>query len=175
MGNIRSYKGLDILVDALARVGGTRLIRLVIAGKWEVPNHEMRTIVTPRRRYHLELHSGFVARRDLIAMLCGCDSVVLPYKHASQSGAGLAALRFGTPIIATKTGGLEELVGDHGKSFLALPGDLESMRKSLERFTELGAREVAEWRSELKLLGPEKFSWKKAAALTNGIYQEVGI
>lgn len=172
-GTVSRYKGVDILLRAFAGLESQHPVRLVIAGKWEFPVAEIAGLVSDvRKRHRVDLHLGFVPRAAAAAMLCGCDATVLPYRHATMSAAAMAALRFSAPMIATKTGGLPDVVGSFGRRLLAQPGDPASLRWSLAEFLNMGVM-VPVWKEELRRLAREEFSWQGVAARTVEIYKEL--
>ena len=65
----------------------------------------------------ITLEERFVAESELPALVGWCDAFLLPYgEFYSQSGVATLALANGKPIIASKSGGLAELIvdGDNG-------------------------------------------------------------
>ena len=58
------------------------------------------------------LHEGFVSDERFDEWLVAADCLVLPYRAILSSGVLERARLFGTPVIATRVGGLEEQAGD---------------------------------------------------------------
>jgi glycosyltransferase involved in cell wall biosynthesis len=116
-GRISHYKGLDVLLDAMPLVWERHPeVELVIAGEGEVPSRP--ALSDPR----VSLRRGYLADAELPALFAASSCVVLPYRQASQSGVGTQARQFGRAVVATRVGGLAELVGpDQGR--LVEPGD----------------------------------------------------
>ena len=57
--------------------------------------------------------------------------VILPYLDATQSGVVVTALEFGTPIIATDTGGLKEQLCDGKIGLFCKPGQADSLSEQM--------------------------------------------
>ncbi len=121
-GLVRPYKGLDVLLDALAMALEKRPLHLVVAGefwKGSRPQYEVQIerlgiseAVTIVDEYLPdELFAAFIDRADV---------VVLPYKSATQSGVIQAAFGRNTPVITTDVGGLAEVV-ENGRNGLIVP------------------------------------------------------
>jgi glycosyltransferase involved in cell wall biosynthesis len=113
-GRFEPYKGLAVLADAMKRVWMARPeVRLLITGtgksEWE--------LVDPR----VDRVRGYLPEADVDQFLERVTVMALPYTEASQSGAGSVALGRGIPLVASRIGGLPELVLD--ESYLAEPGD----------------------------------------------------
>jgi glycosyltransferase involved in cell wall biosynthesis len=94
---------------------------------------------------------------------------VLPYHRASQSGIAQLAFAFGVPVVATRVGGLPEVIEDHSTGLLVNAGDEQGMADamlrlltdpSLCRALSARAREEAATR----------YSWSHVAKLTQEVY-----
>lgn len=98
----RRYKGTSVIGD-LARAGVDGW-RFVAAGVGAPPADGTTG---------LESVPGFVPADRLVAMVQAADVCLLPYRHATQSGAVVLAQSLGTPVIASAVGGIPEQVSDH--------------------------------------------------------------
>jgi glycosyltransferase involved in cell wall biosynthesis len=71
------------------------------------------------------------------------DVVVIPSDTEGQPSVAIEAGLSGLPVVATRVGGLAEVVQDGGSGFLVPPGDhsalAESIRAALSRRSEMGA------------------------------------
>lgn len=106
-GRMSYYKGLDVLLDAMDQVWKARPgVTLTVAGEGELPVHPA---LSDRR---VVLHQGHVPEHEIPRLFRDATAVVLPYRQASQSGVGSLALQYGRPVIASRLGGLPELVGE---------------------------------------------------------------
>jgi glycosyltransferase involved in cell wall biosynthesis len=106
-GRMSYYKGLDVLLDSMTEVWEQRpQTTLTVAGEGEIPPHP--ALSDPR----VTLRREYLAEDDLPPLFSGATCVVLPYRQASQSGVGSLAMQHGRAVIATRVGGLPELVGD---------------------------------------------------------------
>ena len=103
-GRLAPYKGLDLLAEALRRLG-TRpdlVVRVVGRGTESAALRALRCLpdVTVENRW--------VPEEEIAALLAWADALVLAYREASQSGVAAAALAAGRWVIATRVGGLAE-------------------------------------------------------------------
>jgi glycosyltransferase involved in cell wall biosynthesis len=101
-GRLRTYKGLDLLAAALARVTGEIQVRVVGRGP------ETAALAALRALPGVTVENRWVPEAEIGALLSWSDALVLPYREASQSGVAAAALAAGRPVIATRVGGLTE-------------------------------------------------------------------
>lgn len=105
-GRVSHYKGLDVLLDAMPAVWARMPeLRLKVAGEGQVPDHPV--LADPR----VEAHFEHVPEEAVPALFAAATCVVLPYRQASQSGVGSLAREYGRAVVATRVGGLPELVG----------------------------------------------------------------
>lgn len=123
-GFVRPYKGLDILIDALAQVKQQRLFHLLIAGEfWQggMATYQAQ-IDALRLNEDITILNEYLPDEQLAACIDRAEVVVLPYKSATQSAVIQMAFGRGTPVITTDVGGLAEVV-EHGRSGLVVPPD----------------------------------------------------
>lgn len=138
-GFIRKYKGLDLLLEAMAdekiRQAG---IKLLVAGEFY---EDQRPYMAMMER--LKLHDRLIVRTDFIPdsevkyYLCAADAVVQPYRSATQSGVTPLAYHFERPMIVTNVGGLPALVPD-GKAGLVAEPNAASIAEHILQFYETG-------------------------------------
>ena len=80
----------------------------------------------------VEIRRGFIPPDDIIDAIQSADVVLLPYLGASQSGVAAAAFGNGRPVIASRTGGLVDVV-EHGVNGLFVaPGDPQALADAVE-------------------------------------------
>jgi glycosyltransferase involved in cell wall biosynthesis len=113
VGRMLPYKGLDLLAEAWAAIPRNERCQLIIAG--EADQHPSVTnALSQLRAEGAEVRLGWLADRELAALVAGSRAVVLPYREASQSGLIPIAHAAGVPVIATDVGSLREQVGESG-------------------------------------------------------------
>ena len=134
-GLIREYKGLHILAKAYRTLAVDRNlpVTLTVAGSGDF---------NPYRNEYASLPNTRIINRRIkdeeIEELFSIPQcvVVLPYLDATQSGVIVTALEFGTPIIASDTGGLKEQLQDGEIGLFCEPGDADSLSKQLIHMLE---------------------------------------
>jgi glycosyltransferase involved in cell wall biosynthesis len=155
-GFIRKYKGLDILLEAMAdsriRVSG---IKLMIAGEfYENAEPYMEQIKKLDIQDQLIFRAEFIPTEEVKYYLCAVDVVVQPYRNASQSGVTPLAYHFEKPMIVSNVGGLPSLV-PHEKAGLVTAADPLSIATAILRYYELGEQYfIPHLRTE-----KQKYSW----------------
>ena len=111
-GFIRAYKGLDILLEALADIRVAALpIKLIIAGEFYEDAAPYEALI---QKYQLAERiiraTNFIPNGEVVNYFCAADLIVQPYKNATQSGVSQIAYHFGRPMLVTDVGGLAELI-----------------------------------------------------------------
>ena len=115
-GFIRDYKGLDLLLNAMAdeRVRALNM-KLIIAGEFYTDSKPYADLIQQLGiRDKLILKTDFIPDSEVRNYFCAADMVVQPYKHATQSGVTQICYHFDRPMLVTNVGGLPEIV-PHGK------------------------------------------------------------
>lgn len=134
-GFIRSYKGLDLLLDAMAdpRIA-QRDIRLIVAGEfYGDPKPYMEQIERLGIADRIKLCTDFIPDSQVNRYFCAADLVAQPYKSATQSGVTQIAFHFEKPMLVTDVGGLAEIVPD-GKIGYVVQPDAHQIADAIVRY-----------------------------------------
>jgi glycosyltransferase involved in cell wall biosynthesis len=121
-GLIRDYKGLDLLLRAMAdeRVQALQ-VKLIIAGEFYGKREKYdQWLNDPKLKKRIHLADHFIPDEDVHTYFSAADLCVLPYRTATQSGVTATAFHFGVPALVTDVGGLKDAVGNKG---MVIPKD----------------------------------------------------
>ena len=111
-GLIRDYKGLDLLLEAWAKWRPEDR-KLLVAGEFYASREKIYSLIeTLGLQDSVVMHEGFVADEDVRYYFSAADSLLLPYRTATQSGVTQIAYNFSVPMLVTDVGGLPEIVPD---------------------------------------------------------------
>jgi glycosyltransferase involved in cell wall biosynthesis len=80
----------------------------------------------------------YVANEEVAAYFAAADLVALPYRSATGSGIAQIAYGAGVPVVATRTGGLEEVVEEGATGLLVPPEDPAALARAIERYFDEG-------------------------------------
>jgi glycosyltransferase involved in cell wall biosynthesis len=129
VGLIRPYKGVDVLLDAFARLPRGSDWHLVVAGEpWRGLDAELHRKVTDLALAdRVRLHLSWIPDAEMADLLALADVVVLPYRAGSQSAVAPLALSHGIPVISTTVGGLAEVVKHGSNGLLVRPGSVDGL------------------------------------------------
>ncbi len=159
-GFIRKYKGVDILLDALALIKAqntTLAFKVLIAGEFY---EDRKPFDEQIHRLGLEdsliLHTDFIPDSEVRNYFCAADVVIQPYRNATQSGVTPLAYHFEIPMIVTNVGGLPALVPNGIVGLVAEPIAAAIAKKLTEYFTMDEQKFIDNIKEEKK-----KFSWEK--------------
>ncbi len=160
IGELRLLKGVDVLIAALARISATRPVRAVIVGSG--PDAE--TFRSQARGLGLDAAVTFPGA------LPACDAfplgrcLVVPSRAESFPYIVLEAGAAGMPLIATRVGGIPEIVAGTGTELVA-PGSADALERAIVAVLSDpdGARVRA---SELRCAVQQRFT---VAAMTDGV------
>lgn len=132
-GYVRAYKGVDVLLEALARLAADGPAwRAVIAGEWYVDRAAAdRAVAEAPLAGRVSIVDRYVPAEEAAALFAAADVVVLPYRAGTQSGVVPLAYAHGRGVISTRVGGLEEAVSDE-TGLLVAPEDPVGLAAALE-------------------------------------------
>lgn len=160
-GFIRQYKGLDLLLQAMADERLKKLdVHAIVAGEYyedAAPYLDLLNKLQLGDR--VLMHTDFIPNEAVKNYFCAADLVVQPYKSATQSGISQIAYHFEKPMVVTNVGGLVEMVPDGVVGFQAEP-DPASIAAAIEKYF-VGNREA----DMVEALRKEKlqYSWARLA------------
>jgi glycosyltransferase involved in cell wall biosynthesis len=139
-GIVRRYKGLDLLLRALA--GTKPEICLTVAGEIWADRAELLTLIAELQLgERVTLSDGYVAAEDVPSYFAEADALVLPYRSGTASQNALIALQFGIPVIATTAGAIAAAISDGVNGILCAAGDVADLTDAISLLYEPGVLE----------------------------------
>ncbi|MBA4139007.1 MAG: glycosyltransferase family 4 protein [Segetibacter sp.] len=157
-GFIRKYKGLDLLLEAMALPQMQQSgIKLLIAGEFYEDRKLYDEIIQSKNLSNqLILKTDFIQDSEVRYYLSSADFVIQPYRNATQSGVTPLAYHFEKPMLVTNVGGLPDLVPD-GKVGLVSEPIPKSIATCILQLYQLGEDHFLPHLREEK----KKYSWSK--------------
>lgn len=130
-GFVRPYKGVDVLLAALAECPDLDY-HLTIAGEVWGSRTDLDALVRaanlgPR----VEIRPHYHNEAETAELFARADAVVLPYRNASASGVLALAYHYDKPVVVTRVGGLPEVVEEGLSGFVVPPEDPHALAQAV--------------------------------------------
>jgi D-inositol-3-phosphate glycosyltransferase len=170
-GQLRPDKGLGDLLTALPRV--QRLHVLVAGQDAGALSGAAAQLGSAALAGRVTLREGFQDIGHAAQLFAAADTVVLPYRVASQSGVLLLAYGFRRPVIVYPVGGLVEAVEDGETGWICARPDVDALVDALNASIDAGPTECRRRGEAGKQLSEERYAWPAIALRTLGVYREV--
>jgi len=171
-GQVKHYKGLDILLEALAGLQTDKSVRFVIAANFRFAKKDTYDTLIKRakKKVQVDIFDAMPTDDECVDLTCGADLFVLPYRSGTASMPGMMALRFGTPLIVSDVGALPDMLGKSLEKYIVPPDDASALREKIEMFLTLNVTQRKAFGEVLKRRGEQKFSWDSIATETIVVY-----
>jgi len=173
VGALEPGKNLVRLLEAFLRLKrqSTRIQhKLVLAGPQGWGSTQILRSIGDLKLERDVIVTGFVAEEELPLLYNSAGLFVFPSLYEGFGLPPLEAMACGTPVIASNTSSLPEVVGEAG--MLVDPYDVEGWALAMKRVLSdenLQAKMISDGIERAKL-----FSWKRTAQATLAIFQKVG-
>ncbi len=154
LGRHVRQKGFDVLLDAMPEVPESH--DLILAGD----GPERSALEAQSAALGLTHRVHFTGRLDPAAVrryMKGAAVFVLPSRHEPFGIVNLEAMASGTPVVATRVGGVPEFVEDGVSGVLVEPGDVEGLASAIRQ--ALIDQLASEKLSEQGLATVKRFDW----------------
>lgn len=132
-GNISQYKGVEYLLQAMVKVHEKCPdVKLVVAGG----GNYYFDISSYVNLDFIEIRNRFIPDEELVALIRNTEFMVCPYTDATQSGVIMSAYAFDTPVIATRVGGLPDMLGNGRFGMLIDEKNVNALSDAMLRLLE---------------------------------------
>ena len=160
-GKISKYKGVEYLLEAMKKVHDTFPdIKLVVAGSGKYHFDISGYAALP----YIDIRNRFIPDEELVALMKKTQFMVCPYTDATQSGVIMSSFTFGTPVIATRVGGLPEMLGNGKYGMLVKEKDTDALYQGICSLLS-DEEQLADYRKEIAkdYTSDGYLSWKTIA------------
>jgi N-acetyl-alpha-D-glucosaminyl L-malate synthase BshA len=169
VSNFRPVKRVVAVIDVFSRIRREVPARLLMVGD----GPDLGDAVQRARALDLTSHVTFVGEQDqVLPLLSISDVFLLPSSQESFGLAALEAMSCEVPVIASRVGGLPEVIAHGATGFLHAPDDLDGMARSAITVLsdEKLHRRIA---SAARRTVHERFCDEKIVPLYEAYYEEV--
>jgi starch synthase len=175
VGRVTRQKGLPVLLRAAARLDPDAQL-VLCAGQADTPElaAEVDGLVAEltATRSGVVLISGMLARREVIQLLSHARVFACPSVYEPLGIVNLEAMACGAAVVASRVGGIPEVVADGETGLLVPPDDPEALAGGLNALLRDPALAAGMGRRGRDRAAAE-FSWAAIAAQTAALYREL--
>ena len=165
VGRLEPEKGLNILLEALSQVTKDNYnITLTVVGDG-TESH-----LLYEKKYGFQIHSlGKLAPEDVLQMYCSHDIFVIPSLSEPFGIVAIEALAAGLPVIASRVGGLSDIIVDSRLGYLVESGNPASLKACICKvIMEDTYKKYALFRREYV---KKNYSWDRIVHKTVAVYK----
>ena len=175
VGRVTRQKGLPVLLRAASGLDpGAQLV--LCAGQADTPELGAEVGALAGRltsaRSGVVLISGMLAKREVIQLLTHASVFACPSVYEPLGIVNLEAMACGTAVVASRVGGIPEVVADGETGLLVPPEDPDALAAALNELVRDPDRAAAMGRAGRERAAAE-FDWAAIAAQTAALYREL--
>lgn len=136
-GIIRDYKGLDILIDAVAKLDKDSFKLTIVGECWGSWDKYQEQIDSLGLKGNIETVIQYASDEDAANYFTRADVVVLPYRSMTGTGVIPLAYNFETPVICSKLDAFYEVVDEGESGVIAEGGNANDITQAINKFVAL--------------------------------------
>ena len=171
VGRIEPFKGTEVLVRATGFLR-ERVRLLVVGGREDEPGVAwLREEARASGVSDMLDWRAAVPQHRLPAFYAAADVCAVPSLHEMFGLVALEAMACGTPVVASRAGGLRELVRDGETGLLCEPGEAAALGEALD--IVLSDLPRARRMGEAGALRAQRFTWRASAVRLAAVYEHV--
>ena len=175
VGRITRQKGVPVLLRAAARLEPSAQL-VLCAGAADTPElgAEVSSLVSGLQatRDGVIWIPDMLPRREIIQLLTHATVFACPSVYEPLGIVNLEAMACGTAVVASRTGGIPEVVDDGSTGLLVPPDDPVALGDALNSLLRSAGRAAAMGRAG-RARAVAEFSWESVAAQTAGLYSSL--
>ena len=175
-GKIKPYKGVDVMLRALALLPPDLRARCVVkvVGWPEMPMGPLFEMVKDLQlEERVEFDLRFIPEDEVTSLVARADILAFPYRDIDASGVLMLAIAAGRPIVASNLGTFSEWLSDQAEGTLVPPDDPVELSRSLERLISEPDYRNSKSQGMLDLRDSVP-TWNSIARLTEAAYEKAG-
>ena len=137
-GTIRPYKGLDVLLEAVAKTSDAVL---TVAGEFWEDREKYDTLIDQLGiRERVTVIPGYLPSSRFAEVFGSADVLVLPYRSGTGSIVREVGFRYGLPVIATEVGSIGVGIDNDTTGLLIEPNSVEALYGALQQAADPATR-----------------------------------
>jgi glycosyltransferase involved in cell wall biosynthesis len=171
VGNLRSVKGHDVLIRAISRLQDRYPeLKLYIAGE----GPERQALEQLANRLGLQDRVAFLGwceQKEVQEMLQKASVFAMPSRNEGFGLALVEAMAAGLPVVASRVGGIPNLVDHERSGLLVPPEDPDALSESIDRVLSDDAF-TAQLRAQARTRAQD-FSWNQAVEKYEEVFERL--
>jgi glycosyltransferase involved in cell wall biosynthesis len=148
--------------------------KLILAGA--IPDREferrLRAVISATGQTGHVVLTGLLDERALLDEFARASALVLPSYQETAPMVIQQAMAARLPVIATRVGGIPDMIENEISGFLFAPGDITVLQQLLQRFAE-GASLDHGVANAARIVAHERFTAENVASATLAAYQSI--
>ena len=174
VGRVEPLKGLELLVHTAAQMETCQDVKVLVVGGAENSDQEIGRLQDLARDLEVDEvidFVGMVDQEDLPLYYNAADVCVLPSYYESFGLAALESMACGTPVVATRVGGLSTVIHHGHTGYLKSWRCPEAFANSLEMI--ISSDGLQDGMGKAARRRAEDMSWERVAAGITDVYRSV--
>jgi D-inositol-3-phosphate glycosyltransferase len=173
-GRLQPFKGLDLLLHAMTNLPNHGITRLLVVGGNAGKGDELAKMNSLVKELGISNMVGFVGaveHKNMPKFYNAADICVIPSYHESFGMVALEALASGTPVVASRVGGLATIVKDGETGYLFEERSPETLATYLCLL--MSENEIRNSMAKAARQSVMKYNWSSTARRLFRVYQEL--
>lgn len=174
-GKLKPYKGVDILIHALAALPSHLRLRycLHIVGQAQMDVSALYALAKEKGvAANIIWDLRFVPDTEMGDIFAKSDIIVMPYREIDASGVLMIAIDAEKPIIASRIGLFAEMLEDGKHGYLIAPQDAQALSKAIAALIENKEHRLRMGK-EIRKLKNSIPRWHSIAKITEALYHDI--
>jgi D-inositol-3-phosphate glycosyltransferase len=174
VGRIEPLKGIDVLISAAARLHENENFRVLIVGGDESAEAQLAELRAQAERLDVDHHitfAGAVPHGELPLYYNAADVCVVPSFYESFGMVAIESMACGTPVVASRVGGLASTVLDGQTGYLVSWRQAEPFAERVGYLLENDELRASFGRAAREAV--ERYRWPNVAGAVSDLYQSL--
>lgn len=168
-GQLKRKKGGIFFIEQVLRSGHAREFHLLLIGELETEMHALLEANAGELNF---THLPFVERFALLPFYAACDLIAIPSFYDGMPNVLLEAAVLGVPLLASRAGGMADVLIDRENAILFAPGDATNCHDAITRAALASENELRRLGEESRALVVSRFNGETEALRYVEIFKE---
>lgn len=172
VGRISRQKGIIQLIDAFKSLPGDRLHLVLCASAPDTPELEQELKEKMGGHPRIKWLNQMVPKKAVIQLYSHAEVFVCPSVYEPFGIINLEAMACKSPVVATRVGGIKEVVADGETGILVSPNNPHELAEAIQHVTD-APELIRRFKENGRRRVEEHFGWDKIAMKTKHLYERL--